>query len=264
MRVGVCGLGVTGKAVADNFRKCHGVEVRSHDIKFEGSSLEAVLDTEIVFLCLPAPTNNKTWEVELSAIAETLEYLEHELYPGEVVIKSTVLPGTCRAFQEKHPSLKIVHNPEFLRERYASLDFSKQKAILISGKEIDKTITAYRLLRLDAEIISSESFEDTELAKYIHNLFLAMKVIFMNEIVALEKKLNIGKSDLARWMATSQGIIGPSHWMVPGPDQQLGFGGMCFPKDLKAFLMFTRKLGITQTLLEKTYEKNVQLRPETR
>jgi UDPglucose 6-dehydrogenase len=76
-------------------------------------------------------------------------------------------------------------------------------------------------------------YKVTELAKYLHNCFLATKVAFMNEFYDVCQKLG-ADYDAVSGAAKSQGMIGLSHLMVPGPDGLRGFGGSCFPKDTSA------------------------------
>lgn len=265
MKIGIVGMGFVGSAVAKNFRCAH--EVSSHDIKFEGSKIEAVKNTEVCFVCVPAPTK-KDWTLDLSIIRNVLYELHMIKYAGDVVIKSTVLPGSCDSLQEEFPNFNIVHNPEFLRESTSCNDFRNQPAVLLSGKSLDKVKQVYGEWEPGISFMQSENFNDTELAKYIHNCFLAMKVTFFTELTFYQERCSAFKNgqsiSLPRKMAASQGGIGYTHLMTPGNDGKIGFGGTCFPKDLKAFNQHAVASKAPQLLLQVAHQINSQFRPETK
>jgi UDP-glucose 6-dehydrogenase len=163
--------------------------------------------------------------------------------------------------------LNIIHNPEFLREATAEKDFENQSTVLLSGKNLRRVMDAYSLCLPGILFETSDNYSDTELAKYIHNCFLAMKVIFMSELFAYQNKHPAFKAgqDLhrARKMAASQGGIGFTHLDTPASDGRLGFGGMCFPKDLRAFLQHQGdSCKAVSSLLHITQMINQQARPE--
>lgn len=262
MKIGVIGLGMVGTAVADSFRKSDKFHLSSYDIKFEGSKIEAIRNTEVCFVCVSAPTN-RDGTVNLGSIHMVLEQLVQMKFTGDVVIKSTLIPGTCLHLQHAYPEINIVHNPEFLRERCASFDFINQFSVLVSGRNTKRVESAYNLLMPKTPVISSQVYADTELAKYIHNTWLATQVVFMNEIHQYQKASGLfkdGSEINARAMACSQGKIAPTHVMVPGPDGGYGYGGSCFPKDVKAFLTHSSSVGAAQALLNMVSALNLKMR----
>jgi UDP-glucose 6-dehydrogenase len=268
MKIGIVGHGVVGGAVADGFRKVEGITVSSHDRKFEGSKIDAVINTDVCFICVSAPTLD-SGRVDMSSIYSVLSELSLRDYKGDVVIKSTVTPGSCAQMQIDFPKLIIVHNPEFLSERTAGKDFLHQEVCLISGREYQRTALAYHALSPHIHIMTSDVYADTELAKYIHNTFNALKVIFFNEIEAYQQKnsdfLDRDHS-LPRQMAAaaSHGHIPPTLMETPGHDGKYGFGGMCFPKDVKAFLYHAARLGVRQNLLDVVQNLNNTFRTKSK
>lgn len=81
----------------------------------------------------------------------------------------------------------------------------------------------------------------------------------MNEIYQLANALGADYK-MVSWMATLDERIGDSHMRVPGPDGQLGFGGMCFPKDTSALLKYAEEVGVTLNVLDAAVKKNTILR----
>ena len=108
--------------------------------------------------------------------------------------------------------------------------------------------------------IIQTNFETAELIKYMNNCFFATKVSFLNEMKLLSDKIG------ANWNTSIQGFvsdgrIGHSHIQVPGPDGKLGFGGNCLPKDVKAIIEFSNKMGIKLNTIEGAWNTNVKVRP---
>ncbi len=235
MNIGVCGLGVVGSAVASVFARKHPLLVRYDiDRRKLRYDFEPLLDAELIFLCLPTPTLEDGRQ-DLNAISATLLRLSQANYKGVVCIKSTILPGTTKMLARNF-GLTLAHNPEFLTERSANADFINQPGILI-GSESDAALTlvakAYRRSFPKTPIHTADDPTLTEMAKYIHNCFLATKVSFFNEMFNLCEKAGVTYPQALN-LALTQGKILPNHTKVPGPDGQFGYGGMCFPKDMSA------------------------------
>ncbi|MBC7900406.1 MAG: hypothetical protein H7070_10180, partial [Saprospiraceae bacterium] len=136
MKIGIVGLGIVGSAVKHGFEKL-GHQVRSHDIKLE-TRLEDLLDSEIIYLCVPTP-QNETGKCDTSIIESIVEELiETHLFTGIIALKSTVEPGTTQRLQNEFGSRMICHVPEFLRERVAIADFIENHDICIIGTGSDE------------------------------------------------------------------------------------------------------------------------------
>lgn len=257
MQSGVIGLGMVGGALFE-VAKERGLEILGYDIKKHNASdlFDLIQNSDLIFLCLPTPTDN-SGNQDITSLRFVLSILERNKFLGPVVIKSTVLPGTCAKLQNEFPSVILVHNPEFLTERNAKKDFENQDSILISSTTrgaLDFVTNFYCDLLPNACAHWSMQFEVTELAKYLHNTFLATKVAFFNEFYFLCKDY-FADFDLVRTLALSQGKIGENHTLVPGPDGRLGFGGNCFLKDNAAILKDHKdKLTILQSAVESNFK----------
>lgn len=265
MKVGIIGLGVIGDAL---FKACDvkGISVVGYD-KYKPSThahhvvKHVLLETDIIFMCLPSPTKGKVQD--LDAIYQNIEYLAESEYKGVVVLRSTLIPGTTRAIECSFPELKIAHCPEFLTAASPFEDLIKQKVVLVGATDIlvaDKVREFWRLFDKKVPIRLCDSPTTTEMAKYVHNCFLATKVSFFNDISELCVELGIDYHNSVQ-AAMSVGQIGEGHAKVPGPDGKLGFGGMCFIKDTAALLAFAHESEVPLEVIEAVVKKNRRIRP---
>ena len=114
------------------------------------------------------------------------------------------------------------------------------------------------IFRKTSKIIKTDS-TTAELVKYVTNAFLSTKVSFANEVYELCGGMGLDYDKIIEY-ATYDERLGLSHWGVPGPDGDFGFGGHCFPKDLAALLHLTEKLGTINNVLSATQETNNNVR----
>ena len=177
-----------------------------------------------------------------------------------IVIKSTIPPGTTEKWNKKYESLNIVFNPEFLTEANAVSDYENQTRIILGGVRPATTELKQIFSKVfpKAHIIKTDSTH-AEMVKYLTNTFLSVKVSFANEIYQVCDKLNIDYDKVVEY-ATLDDRLGKSHWNVPGPDGDFGFGGHCFPKDLNALLYLTQNLNTVNNVLCATNETNNNVR----
>lgn len=258
MKIAIMGMGVVGRAVAAGARGCSLSTFDKYRTDRTANML-AFDETEMCFVCVPTPTDQ--CGQDLIEIHACLEGLAKRNYKGVVVMKSTVIPGTMDILKNMYPSLRLVHNPEFLTERNAKQDFIKQPAVLLSGDlsdtlEVDKF---YEKILKVPRTFSSPKYLTTEWAKYLHNCALAVKLSYLNEIYALIGSQEI--YDRAVEYADLFGNIGTNH-AVPGPDGKFGWGGMCFPKDMLAVFALALEKKIQAHTIKGAIDTNRALRPE--
>jgi UDPglucose 6-dehydrogenase len=257
--IGFIGYGVVGQATAKGFRKKHGIVF--HD-KFKPSdSVEKVVhDSEFIFLCLPTPMTANASGIDLTIMEEAVAQVA-PLAAGTdkvLVVKSTVVPGTTAQFAKNFPKTHFAMNPEFLREKTAEWDFLNPDRIVVgsSVKKIGQRLQAlYKTILPNAPIYLTD-LTSAEIVKYAANTFLAMKVVFANEIAALCEKIGVDYQAVKEMVASDK-RIGDSHLDVT-PER--GFGGKCFPKDTVALLGLARDLGADLSILEAAWEKNLKIR----
>lgn len=253
------GNGFVGGALHKSFEE-RGVSVIIYD-KFQRiGKLEDVLDSNIVFLCLPTPYV-ENYGFDLSCIYENFEKLSYYNYKGLCVIKSTVEPGVTKLLGDKY-GLNVAHNPEFLTERTALQDFNSQKHIVLGkcgeSKGLDDLILLYKSLYPDA-MISVCSSDESEAMKLFANCFYAQKVMIFNEFYLLSKELGID-FERVKQLIVNNGWISPNHMQVPGPDGRLAYGGHCFPKDTNALNQLMSKLSTPNMVIDSVIKERNKIR----
>lgn len=255
------GSGFVGNALHKSFKE-NGVTTAVYDKFQKIGSINSVLDSNILFLCLPTPYLQGEG-FDLSAIHENLQKLSEHKYAGLCVIKSTVLPGTTRFLSERY-NLSIAHNPEFLTERTAFEDFNNQKYIILGSLEtsrlFDDLILLYKKLYPEATI-SVCTPEESEAMKLFSNSFYAQKVMIFNEFYSLCNSIGLDFGRVKELMLKN-GWIAPHHISVPGPDGRIAYGGHCFPKDTNALNEMMKKNGSFNAVLEASILERNKMRDD--
>jgi nucleotide sugar dehydrogenase len=266
-KIGVIGQGFVGTAVREGMKNYY--DVRTFDINGncnESSLNEVIHQVNETFLCLPTPMK-KTGECDLSIVRKCLQDISTlvEHYQKEnfiVIIKSTIPPGTTEQLNKEFPSFNITFNPEFLTEANAVEDYKNQNRIIIGAERPYSSRIKQIFAKAFPKVpIIKTSSTIAETIKYVTNTFLAMKVSYANEIYQLCQALDIDYDKVIEY-ARYDDRLGNSHWSVPGPDGDFGFGGHCFPKDIAALTYVSKQLGIDTTMLIATMTKNVLVRTD--
>jgi UDPglucose 6-dehydrogenase len=227
-------------------------------LAFTADVAAAVASAEVVFIAVGTPPD-EDGSADLRhvlAVAETIgRNLKREIV---VVTKSTVPVGTAARVQAAvalHAELPfhVVSNPEFLKEGAAVDDFMKPDRVVL-GVESDfaRSVMAelYAPFVRTGKPIIFMDVPSAEMTKYAANAMLATRISFMNEIANLCEKVG-ANVDLVRKGIGSDSRIGPS-FLFPGP----GYGGSCFPKDVKALLHTSDDVGEPMLVLKAVEEAN--------
>jgi UDPglucose 6-dehydrogenase len=259
MNIGIIGQGFVGKAVFKKFKSFF--KVYTHDIITElcnSSYDDLVKNCKVIFVCIPTPMN-KDGSCNIELVRNVLHRLNKET-KAIIVNKSTVPPGTTENFNLEFENLQIVFNPEFLTERNSFEDFNNQNRIILGGPRPASTELKqiYSTVFPNAYVIKTGS-KHAEMIKYFTNCFLANKISFANEMYDLCNALNLDYDKIVEY-ATLDNRLGNSHWAVPGPDGDFGFGGHCFPKDLSAIIKMTDDLGTINGTLKSVLKTNDKVR----
>tara|TARA_R100000808_G_scaffold23919_3_gene53848 strand:+ start:12452 stop:13321 length:870 start_codon:yes stop_codon:yes gene_type:complete len=270
INIGIIGFGFVGSSVAYGFSPQTGFDqakLRIFDKNPAKSthSLDEVLDeSDFIFLSVPTPSN-VDGSINLSILESVLGEVDaHGTKDGSVVlVRSTVIPGTTRAFQGKYSNITLVFNPEFLTERSAKFDFINQARFILGGesKNTSKVAELFRIRFGGSTPTIQTNFETAEFIKYMNNCYFATKVSFMNEMRLIADKSNVDWN-VAVDGFVRDGRIGHSHVSVPGPDGKFGFGGSCFPKDIQAMMSHARSIGVEPSVLDGAWKTNLNVRPE--
>lgn len=193
-----------------------------------------LLYCDVIFISIHIPTeDNGTQDLTL------LNSIIKDLPNKPIFIRTTLLPGTCDKLAQKF-NKKIYFMPEFLTQRTAYEDFCTQPMIFTGEEELLSKIF------IGKKHIVMTSLE-AEITKYAHNVFGAVKVTYFNGIYDICKKLNCEYEKVQKGILLS-GYINDMHTFVPGPDGKTGYGGKCFPKDVKAFAGNMKKFPISKLL----------------
>jgi len=233
------------------------------NIKADRLSFTTSLDVglehgEIVFLALPTP-EDEDGSADLSYVLNVSEEIGKIIKEYKVIVdKSTVPVGTAdkvKATIAKNAScdFDVVSNPEFLREGYAVDDFLKPERIVVGSSSERATKLMQKLynpfVRSGNPIIIMDE-KSAELTKYAANAFLATKITFMNEIANYCEKVGADVDKVRAGIGTDSRI--GKRFLFPG----IGYGGSCFPKDVKALQKAGKDQAYDFKILNSVIEVN--------
>ena len=210
--------------------------IKANRLQFTTSLDEGLEHGEIIFLALPTP-EDEDGSADLSYVLNVSKLIGEKIKEYKVIVdKSTVPVGTAEKVKETisenaQCNFDVVSNPEFLREGYAVDDFLKPERIVIGSSSERATKLMQKLynpfVRSGNPIIIMDE-KSAELTKYAANSFLATKITFMNEIANYCEKVGADVDKVRAGMGTDSRI--GKRFLFPG----IGYGGSCFPKDVKA------------------------------
>lgn len=224
---------------------------------------EAIMNSEITFICVGTPSK-EDGSIDLSYVESVSKGIGEVLANKDdfhvVVVKSTVIPGTTegvvKPIIEKESGKKafedfgLAMNPEFLREGNAVEDFFNPDRIVIGAKDektksiLDELYKPFSCPKLFTDI------KTAEMIKYASNAFLATKISFANEIGNICKKLEIDVYKVFEGVGLDH-RINPAFFRAG-----IGFGGSCFPKDVKALIRKADELREDPKILKAVIEVN--------
>ena len=219
--------------------------LRNGNLRFVVGAAAAVADAEIVFLCVPTP-QGEDGSADLSYVeAASAEISKSLAYEAIVVNKSTVPVGSTRVVERvlKRPDVRVVSNPEFLREGSAVDDFLRPDRVVVGCEDNAAALAVaalYDAIRPHVVITDPAS---AETIKYAANAFLATKLSFVNAIAAICEGVGADVDDVMVGIGYDKRI--GSEFLRPGP----GWGGSCFGKDSRALLNIANEAGYRFDLL---------------
>lgn len=240
--------------------------VREERLRFTTNLEEAVLPSNIIFLCLPTPPN-EDGSADLSHLLKVAQdiaeiYKKHNITEKKILVnKSTVPVGTAdkvksllnKIFPENN--IEVASNPEFLREGFAVEDSMKPERIVIGtrSKFVEEVMRdLYEPFVRSGNPIYVFDERTAEVVKYAANAFLATKISFMNDLSAFCEAVG-ADIEKVRIGIGSDSRIG-KRFLFAG----LGFGGSCFPKDIRALIKTAEEVGTPLTIVKATYEVNLK------
>lgn len=232
-------------------------------ISATGDLAQAVRRSDLTLICVGTPSN-EDGSIDLSYVAGAAREIGAALAGCSgfhtVVTKSTVIPGTAdsiiRPILEESSGKKcgeqfgLAANPEFLREGSAVEDFFHPDRIIIGVQDANSRAVLETLYRSFSCPKLVTCIKTAEMIKYASNAFLATKISFANEIGNICKELGIDTADVFQGVGMDS-RIGPAFFR-----SGIGFGGSCFPKDVRALIALAREKGISPALLDAVVAVN--------
>jgi UDPglucose 6-dehydrogenase len=229
--------------------------VREGRLSFTTSLKKAIEDADVVFSAVGTPEDKKTGQADLQYVFAVAETFGKHLNRYKILVnKSTVPVGTAEKVTEivrqvsggKH-EFDVVSNPEFLREGAAIKDFLNPDRVVVGvsserAREIMEKI--YRPLARAGRPVLFTDVKSAEIIKYASNAFLATKISFINEIANFCERAGGNVKEVARGMGFDERI--GSRFLSAG----VGYGGSCFPKDVKALIHTGKEHDYTFQIME--------------
>jgi len=238
-------------------------QASSGRLTFTTDLAAAVRDVDLAFIAVGTPPTHDG-EADLSAVFAVAQSLaEHATHDLVIVMKSTVPVGTNAQVQkllaDAEHDIQVASNPEFLKEGGAINDFMYPDRIVVGVRSSHDRARrlmdrVYHPLNLSSTKIVWMNPESAEVTKYAANTMLAMRISFMNELAVLCEEVGADVQSV-RMGVGSDPRIGPQ-FLHAGP----GYGGSCFPKDVKALVAVARRHGIELELADATNRVNVRHR----
>lgn len=259
MKIGIIGNGYVGSAVAASYPDDK-ILINDPKLGEDSVSIDRIRDKcRAVFVCVPTP-QSETGECDTSILEKVLASLEG--YAGIVIAKSTASPIVYKRL-EKSLDINLAHVPEFLTQARAKYDYVNPHKIVVGCKKrIRDEVTDILMssaVNFDRVKIEYCSIEEASYFKYMANCMLAMKVIVNNELYELAQALDLDWNRLSN-IAKTDSRLGNTHWAVPGPDGNRGYGGACFPKDTAALNYLADSQGINVPMLSTAIKTNRRYR----
>lgn len=263
--IGFIGQGFIGKSYADDFESRGYSVVRYTRHEPFVSNKEKIKDCDIVFVAIPTPTTPKGFNYD--GLKEVIPLVG---IGKTVVIKSTMLPGTCEILQKKYPDRFVFHSPEFLTEAKAAYDAAHPTRNIVGtpvdNKEYRQKAEAVLAVLPKSPLSMVCSAKEAEFIKYASNCFLTLKVIYANVLYDMAVKDGSNWENIAKGMGADP-RIGPSHLHpahASGHTDKVGrgAGGHCFIKDFAALIEYSKKQGgdpLGLKFLQAAEKKNIDL-----
>jgi UDPglucose 6-dehydrogenase len=231
---------------------------KAERLRFTTDLAAAVGQAEIVYLAVGTPQSDNG-AADLSALWAVVDGIAPHLKPDAIVVtKSTVPVGTCsrvfaRLKEATGRDCDVASNPEFLKEGSAIEDFLRPDRVVVGVRRHEVGDVLHELykpfLRTEKPFLSM-SPESAEMTKYVANALLSTKISFINEMANLCERMGGDINDVRRGIGHDSRI--GFAFLFPG----VGYGGSCFPKDVRALVRMAEEHGVTPRMLEAIDDVN--------
>jgi len=276
MKIGIIGYGYVGKSIESFF--ISNVDTIIYDNKFNGgdsylyfdstknvftNNFDLLKDCDFVFICVPTP-ESADGSCDTSIVTSCLEDLYKIKYKGIVIIKSTVPVGFTDGTSDKY-KFSIVFSPEFAGEnKYISnhkflKDIKESQFFIFGGNPLDthKAVQLFQSIGGPEKKYIECDAKSAEMMKLMNNSFFALKVAFCNEMFDICNAYGLYYSKVRElWLLDPRNT--PDFTLVF--EDNRGFGGKCFPKDISSLINVAKKEDADSLILEAAKKSNNKVR----
>ena len=255
--VGIIGYGHVGKAMHSIFPDA---VIYDKLIPEHAVTKSSVNQCELAIVCVPTPENERDGSCDLAGVDEVVGWLKTPL----ILIKSAVPPGTTEGLKSRF-NKRIAVSPEYfgessywLPEIFSPLGWP---FLIVGGDRYDTSLIIEIFTpKLGPDKIFRQTDATTaELTKYMENAWLASQVIFAAEFHNIAQRFGVDYPELRELWALDPRV---SKWHTLAFTEDLGFGGKCLPKDLKALIAASQASGYEPEFLRELWRSNVRFRPD--
>ena len=246
MKILIAGYGYVGKAQELVFKDYHDIEIHDPYLGYESEWL----DIDAVIVCVSTPPRHDG-SCEMSNVFDVIEQTPNNV---PILIKSTISVEGWEMLVDAFPNKLICFSPEFLRAAHWQED-AKASHVYLGGNCTNFWSELF-LQALGKISISVEEPRELVAAKAFRNSFLALKVSFFNQVYDYCKAYGLDYTDVQHFISADE-RIGHSHTTIT---EERGFGGHCFPKDVRAIVRSAQRNNTRLTLLEEAINYNQAIR----
>jgi len=231
--------------------------LKSGRLSFSSDLDKTIQTSDVIFVCVGTPQGDDG-SADMSQIEEVSRMIAENLNGYKLVVEKSTVPiktsswikRTITLYKKTDMAFDIASNPEFLREGSAVADFLHPDRIIIGVESERAKEMLVRIYEKAKDRLVITNIDTAELIKHASNSFLAMKISYINLMANLCEKTEADIQQVAQGMGLDPRIGGL--FLKAG----LGFGGSCFPKDLKALIKIGEDLGVNMNLLKETDKVN--------
>lgn len=252
--VGIAGLGPLGEVVRDYFEQS-GALARAVHVQ-QGTGAALINDADVVFICAP-PVYRPRIGLDDSELEATVSALDGSKV---IVIMSALQPGMTEAYQSRYPQHCFLVNPPFSRQAHLRDDFLRPDQQIVGytaqSRHLAESIVSLLPIAAYTQIVPAR---EAEMTKLMTSTFLALKVIFANEVFDVCSALDVDY-EVVREAVAADTRIGASHLDVLGGGYR-GYGGAGLPRDVKSLLELGGRLGVPLRVLSTADQVNASFLP---
>lgn len=241
MKIGIAGYGFVGQAHHALLEKEHEIVISDPAKGYFGN----LRTCDALIVCVATPSRHDG----SCEMANVFNVIDNSI-DIPILIKSTISVEGWRMLVDAFPTHRIAFSPEFLRAATAVEDLKTMSLLLVGGKATNFWKDVFNI---KTEVCDPEALV---LTKYARNTFLALKVSYFNQLFDLCKEIGVD-FDAVRQYTTLDERIGPSHSEVT---DNRGYGGHCFPKDVRAILHTAERDNVDLSILKEAQAYNIKIR----